>query len=76
MANNRHNPDTNVPEAGEPQGDLGHKGKTWSPGQEQGISNRPGDEDAVGKGEDDDEFEDDEDSEEMEEAEEENNDNF
>jgi hypothetical protein len=60
MDNKRHNPSANVPEAGEPvKGDLGEKGKTWSPGQEQGISNRPGDEDAVGKAEDDDEFEED-----------------
>jgi hypothetical protein len=29
----------------EPLGDLGHRGKTWTPPEgEQGISNRPGDE--------------------------------
>ena len=61
MDNKRHNPDANVPNAGKPQGDLGEKGKTWSPGQEQGISNRAGDE-AVGMGEDE-EFVEDEDSE-------------
>ena len=63
MDNKRHNPDANVPQADEPKGDLGENGKTWSPGQEQGISNRPGDEEIIGRPEDDDEFEDDEDSE-------------
>ena len=72
MDNKRHNPSTNVPEADEPKGDLGEKGKTWSPGQEQGISNRPGDEAEVGKVEDNEEFEDD-DSEGEEEGEGESN---
>jgi len=49
-----------VPQGGEPEGDLGERGKTWSPGGEQGISNRPGDKETVNKAEDDDEFEDDE----------------
>jgi hypothetical protein len=73
MDNKRHNPDANVPEGGEPKGDLGEKGRTWSPGQEQGISNRPGDEEMTGKPEDDDEF-DDEDSE--DETDEENEDDI
>ena len=40
------------PEQGpnEPLGDRGHKGKTWSPGQEQGISNRVGDDDQDAEG--------------------------
>ena len=64
MDNKRHNPSTNVPAAEEPKGDLGEKGKTWSPGREQGISNRPGDEAEVRKAEDDEEFEDDDSEEE------------
>jgi hypothetical protein len=42
-----------VPDADEPKGDLGEKGKTWSPpADEQGISNRAGDEDAIPEFED------------------------
>jgi hypothetical protein len=69
MDNKRHNPSGNVPAANEPKGDLGEKGKTWSPGQEQGISNRPGDEREVGRVNEDDEFEEDDDSVEEEEGE-------
>ena len=47
------NPSANVPDADEPKGDLGEKGKTWSPpADEQGISNRAGDEDAIPEFED------------------------
>ena len=38
-----------MPQGGEPEGDLGERGKTWSPGGEQGISNRPGDKETVNK---------------------------
>jgi hypothetical protein len=41
------NPNQGAPQGGkiEPLGDLGERGKTWSPAQgEQGISNRAGDE--------------------------------
>ena len=72
MDNKRHNPDTNEPETGEPLDDLGQRGKLWSPGQEHGISNRPGDEEPVGQADDDDEYEDDEDSEQEDEDEGEN----
>lgn len=64
MNDKQRNPSTQ-PSADEPKGDLGEKGKTWSPGQEQGISNRPGDEAEVGQAEDD-EFEEDDSEEEQE----------
>ena len=42
------NPSANVPKTDLPKGDLGEKGKTWSPpAEEQGISNRPGDEQGI-----------------------------
>ena len=42
------NPSANVPKDGATKGDLGEKGKTWNPPPgEQGISNRPGDDDAI-----------------------------
>jgi hypothetical protein len=50
---------TNAPRSEEPQGDLGHGHKTWTPEDgEQGISNRPDDE-AAGAPPDDDQEEDD-----------------
>ena len=42
------NPSANVPNTDLSKGDLGEKGKTWSPpAEEQGISNRPGDEQGI-----------------------------
>ena len=45
MDSKHHNPGANVPAQGqdEPRGDRGRGDKTWAPGAEQGISNRPGD---------------------------------
>ena len=41
-------PSVNVPKTDQPRGDRGEKGKTWSPpAEEQGISNRPGDEQGI-----------------------------
>lgn len=60
MDSTRHNPGANVPEGDTPQGDLGERGKTWSPGEEQGISNRVGDEAENRRSDDDDEFQEDE----------------
>ena len=40
---NDTNPSRHVPKAEQPKGDLGEKGKTWNPGEKQGISNREGD---------------------------------
>ena len=59
MDNKRHNPSANVPEGNTPKGDLGERGKTWSPGQEQGISNRSGDQAENRRPDDGDEFEED-----------------
>ena len=66
MDNKRHNPSANVPDVNTPKGDLGERGKTWSPGQEQGISNRPGDEGEDRRADDDDEFQEDESDEDVE----------
>ena len=54
----------NVPEAGEPFGDLGHMGKTWTLGEEQGISYRlddEADEEEGDEDEDDEDFDEDDD---------------
>jgi hypothetical protein len=56
--NKHHNPGANVPMQGpdEPKGDRGQGDKTWSPGEsEQGISNRPADEENFEKDTDRDE---------------------
>ena len=46
MDNNQPNRTPPQGDESEPLGDLGERGKTWSPEQgEQGISNRAGDED-------------------------------
>jgi hypothetical protein len=46
MDNKHHNPSANVPiqDTDEPSGDRGQGDKTWSSGDQQGISNRVGDE--------------------------------
>lgn len=67
------NPNANVPEQQQnaPLGDRGQGDKTWTPGEEQGISNRLGDEAEEEKDGEDDDFDedDDEDAEEDEDAE-------
>ena len=65
----------NVPGAEGPFGDLGHKGTTWTPGEEQGVSNRLADAAGEEKGDEDEEDDDfDEDDDEAAEEEEEDED--
>ena len=66
MNNPRHNPDANVPEAITPQGDRGELGRTWTPGDAQGISNRPGDAPLRADADDDEDVDDEDDEDEDE----------
>ena len=71
MNNTRHNSDANVPEAITPQGGRGELGRTWTPGDAQGISNRPGDAPLRADADDDEDVDEDDEDEDFDEDEDE-----